>query len=56
MHAVVAHAGHSHGLDPALVALLVVVAVLGVAAVTALVQRRRARRTAGRTPWEGSGT
>jgi hypothetical protein len=49
MHAVVAHAGHSHGLDPALVALPVVLVVLGVAAISALVQRRRARRTAGRT-------
>ena len=56
MHAIVAHAGHSHGLDPALVALLIVVVVLGAAAVAALVQRRRARRSAGRTPWEGSGT
>lgn len=49
MQAVFAHAGHSHGPDPAFVALLVVVVVLGVVTIAALVQRRRARRTDTRT-------
>lgn len=49
MHAVLAHAGHSHGPDPALVALIVVVVVIVAAAISGLVQRRRTSRTADRT-------
>jgi hypothetical protein len=45
MQVVLAHAGHNHGSDPALVALLVALIVLGIlAAGTALRRARAARR------------
>ncbi len=44
MQAVLAHAGHSHGPDPALIALLVVIVVLGFAAGAGAIRRIRARR------------
>jgi hypothetical protein len=46
MQVVLAHAGHSHGPDPALVALLVALLVLGVLAVATAFRRARARRQA----------
>ena len=44
MQVVLAHAGHSHGPDPALVALLVALIVLGVLAVATVLRQGRARR------------
>jgi hypothetical protein len=44
MQVVLAHAGHSHGPDPALVALLVALIVLSVLAAGTVLQRARARR------------
>ncbi|HEX6234591.1 MAG TPA: hypothetical protein VFZ63_15800 [Jiangellaceae bacterium] len=44
MHVVLAHAGHSHGPDPALVAVLVALIVLGVLAVATALRRAWAGR------------
>ncbi|HEX6336891.1 MAG TPA: hypothetical protein VFZ85_08055 [Jiangellaceae bacterium] len=44
MQVVLAHAGHDHGPDPALVALLVALAVLAILVAGTALRRARARR------------
>lgn len=56
MPVVLAHAGHNHGPNVALIALVAVVLALAVVGAAAAVRKGRLRRMPGRTPWEGSGT